>query len=190
VYFEFPTQRARGAARWPENKPAAIVNVDRDTLARRKGEYASRRAHRSRTAQQPVIGIVDRPVEVVARLAARAQPQRHRNVVGVLSIAKHFLENPATDARARSDPTRMASASQLRTLNRLRAEALGDLAGGIDDSLSPDRWGRGGPYPTAEALDRVAQIAKRKYCRPHARPFRLRFARVVAVFPVCSPATL
>jgi hypothetical protein len=34
-----------------------------------------------------------------------------------------------------------------------------------------------------------AQIAERKYCRPHARPFRLRFARVVAVFPVCSPAT-
>src|SRR5262249_43924542 len=34
------------------------------------------------------------------------------------------------------------------------------------------------------------QIAERKYCRPHARPFRLRFARVVAVFPVCSPATL
>ena len=30
----------------------------------------------------------------------------------------------------------MASASQLRTLNRLRAEALGDLAIGIDASLS------------------------------------------------------
>ena len=37
---------------------------------------------------------------------------------------------------ARSEPTRMASASQLRTLNRLRAEALGDLAIGIDASLS------------------------------------------------------
>jgi hypothetical protein len=35
-----------------------------------------------------------------------------------------------------------------------------------------------------------AQIAEHKYCRPHARPFRLRFARVVAVFPVCSPAAL
>src|SRR5262249_6902673 len=33
---------------------------------------------------------------------------------------------------AQSEPTRMASASQLRTLNRLRAEALGDLAIGID----------------------------------------------------------
>ena len=33
---------------------------------------------------------------------------------------------------ARSEPTRTASASQLRTLNRLRAEALGDLATGID----------------------------------------------------------
>jgi hypothetical protein len=35
-----------------------------------------------------------------------------------------------------------------------------------------------------------AQIAERKYCGPHARPFHLRFARVVAVFPVCSPAML
>src|SRR5262249_17716360 len=35
-----------------------------------------------------------------------------------------------------------------------------------------------------------AQIAEHKYSRPHARPFRLRFARVVAVLPVCSPATL
>jgi hypothetical protein len=34
------------------------------------------------------------------------------------------------------EPTRMASASQLRTLNRLRAEALDDLAIGIDASLS------------------------------------------------------
>src|SRR5262249_36025495 len=39
-------------------------------------------------------------------------------------------------------------------------------------------------------LDRVAQIPERKYCRPHARSLRLGFARVVAVFPVCSPATL
>ena len=38
---------------------------------------------------------------------------------------------------AGSEPTRMASAGgQLRALNRLRAEALGDLAIGIDDSLS------------------------------------------------------
>jgi hypothetical protein len=78
------------------------------------------------------------------------------------------------------EPTRMASASQLRTLNRLRAEALDDLAIGIDASLSGQIDGpvwsvsdRG----TAGALDRVAQIADRKYCRPHARPFLLRFAR-------------
>jgi len=44
----------------------------------------------------------------------------------------------------------------------------------------------------ATRLNLVTQHAQaeRKYCRPHARPFRLRFARVVAVFPVCSPATL
>jgi hypothetical protein len=60
----------------------------------------------------------------------------------------------------------MASASQLRTLNRLRAEALGDLATGIDAGeidgpvwSVPDRGPRG-------PLDRVAQIADRKYCRP------------------------
>jgi hypothetical protein len=35
-----------------------------------------------------------------------------------------------------------------------------------------------------------AQTAEHKYSRPHARLFRLRFARVVGVFPVCSPATL
>src|SRR5215813_6078581 len=43
---------------------------------------------------------------------------------------------------------------------------------------------------TAGALDRVAQIADRKYCRPHARPFRLGFPRKVPVFPICPPAAL
>ena len=88
----------------------------------------------------------------------------------------------------------MASAGgQLRVLNRLRAEALGDLAIGIDASLSGEIDGPvcsvsiAGPRGP---LDRVAQIADRKHCRPQARPFRLRFARVVAVLPVCSPATL
>src|SRR5262249_11761701 len=33
-----------------------------------------------------------------------------------------------------------------------------------------------------------AQIAECKYCRPHARPFHLRFARVVAVLPPCPLA--
>jgi hypothetical protein len=51
----------------------------------------------------------------------------------------------------------MASASQFRTVNRLRVEALGDLAIGIDASLSGQI-----------DLDRVAQIAERKYCRPQA----------------------
>src|SRR5262249_39599418 len=89
---------------------------------------------------------------------------------------------------ARSEPTRTASASQLRTLNRLRAEALGDLATGIDaGEIDGPVWsvsgrGTGGP------LDRVAQIADRKYCRPHARPFRLGFPRKVPVFPICPPA--
>jgi hypothetical protein len=43
---------------------------------------------------------------------------------------------------------------------------------------------------TAGALDRVAQIAEHKYCRPQARPFRLGFPRKVPVFPLCSPAAL
>jgi hypothetical protein len=62
------------------------------------------------------------------------------------------------------------------------SEALGDLAIGIDGSLSGEIDGpvwsvsdRG----TAGALDRVAQIAERKYCRPHAQPFRLGFPRKV-----------
>jgi hypothetical protein len=71
-----------------------------------------------------------------------------------------------------------------------RAEALSDLAIGIDVSeINGPVWsvsGRG----TTGALDRVAQIAERKYCRPQARPFRLGFPRKVPVFPICSPAAL
>jgi hypothetical protein len=40
------------------------------------------------------------------------------------------------------------------------------------------------------ALDRVAQIAERKYCRAQARPFRLGFLRKVPVLPICPPAAL
>ncbi len=49
------------------------------------------------------------------------------------------------------EPTRMASARQLRTLNRLRARALGDLAIGIDaGEIDGPVWsvsgrGTGGP---------------------------------------------
>jgi hypothetical protein len=62
--------------------------------------------------------------------------------------------------------------------------------------LRAENSGINGPVwsvPTAGPLvplDRVAQIADHKYCRPHARAFRLRFARVVTVFPVCPPAAL
>jgi hypothetical protein len=65
----------------------------------------------------------------------------------------------------------MASASQLRALNRLRAEALATLPLGIDAGvIDGPVWsvsGRG----TAKALDRVAQIP--------ARPFRLGLTRVL-----------
>ena len=44
------------------------------------------------------------------------------------------------------------------------------------------------PIGTAGPLDRVAQIAEHKYCRPEARPFRLGFPRKVPVFPICPPA--
>jgi hypothetical protein len=43
---------------------------------------------------------------------------------------------------------------------------------------------------TYQPLDRVAQTADRKYCRPHARSFRLGFPRKVPVFPICPPAAL
>jgi hypothetical protein len=43
---------------------------------------------------------------------------------------------------------------------------------------------------TAGALDRVAQIAERKYCRSEARSFRLGFPRKVPVFPISPPAAL
>jgi hypothetical protein len=53
-------------------------------------------------------------------------------------------------------------------------------------SARRDQWRR----ERFRLMTQHAQIAERKYCRAHARPFRLRFARVVAVFPVCSPAAL
>ena len=68
-----------------------------------------------------------------------------------------------------------------------------DLAIGIDASLSGEVDGPvcsvsiAGPRGP---LDRVAQIAERKYCRPQARPFRLGFPRKVPVFPICPPAAL
>src|SRR5215831_12944549 len=70
--------------------------------------------------------------------------------------------------------------------NRPRAEALATLplASMIDGPVPYRPRDRGGP------LDRVAQIADRKHCRPHARPFRLGFPRKVPVFPICPPAAL
>jgi hypothetical protein len=44
--------------------------------------------------------------------------------------------------------------------------------------------------PLTNLMTQHAQIAERKYCRPRARRFHLRFARVVAVLPVCPPAAL
>src|SRR5262245_13375972 len=82
---------------------------------------------------------------------------------------------------------------RIRTLNPLRAEALGDLAIGIDASLSGEIDGPVRLYQTAGPrgpLDRVAHIANRKYCRPQARPFRPGFPRKVPVFPICPPAAL
>jgi hypothetical protein len=89
----------------------------------------------------------------------------------------------------------MASAGgQLRALNGLQSGSPRDLAIGIDASeingeIDGPVWSvsdRG----TAGPLDRVAQIADHKYCRPHARPFRLGFPRKVPVFPICPLAAL
>jgi hypothetical protein len=68
------------------------------------------------------------------------------------------------------------------TTSRSRRVATPLAASGeIDARVRCGSWG---------ALYRVAQIAERKYCRPHARPFGLGFARVAAVFPICPPAAL
>jgi hypothetical protein len=45
-------------------------------------------------------------------------------------------------------------------------------------------------YSRVRPLDRVAQIAERKWCLAQARPFRLGFPRIVPVFPICPPAAL
>jgi hypothetical protein len=69
------------------------------------------------------------------------------------------MANPGPSGMAnpgQSEPTRMASASQLRALNRLRAEALG-LAIGSDASLSIKWSGVVRIRPRDRgALDRVA----------------------------------
>src|SRR5262245_56695389 len=82
---------------------------------------------------------------------------------------------------------------RIRTLDPLRAEALRDLANWHRcQSVRRDRLSgvvRIRPW-TAGPLDRVAQIAEHKYCRPQARPFGLGFPRKVPVFPICPPAAL
>ena len=46
------------------------------------------------------------------------------------------------------------------------------------------------PHASLPRSDQHAQIAERKHCRPHARPFCLGFQRKVPVFPICPPAAL
>src|SRR5215471_17488080 len=58
--------------------------------------------------------------------------------------------------------SRQSICGQLRALNRLRAEALGDLAIGIDASLSGQIDGPVWSVSDRGALDRVAQIAECK----------------------------
>jgi hypothetical protein len=86
----------------------------------------------------------------------------------------------------------MTSASQLRTLKRLRAKALRDPAIAIDAGVSGEIMVRCAPYQSQDRgpLDRVAQIAERKDSLPQARPFCLGFPRKVPVFPICPPAAL
>jgi hypothetical protein len=85
----------------------------------------------------------------------------------------------------------MASAGgQLRALNGLQSRSLRDLAIGIDANEINGEINGAVWSPDRGALDRVAQIAEHKYCRPQARPFRLGFPRKVPVFPICPPAAL
>jgi hypothetical protein len=54
----------------------------------------------------------------------------------------------------------------------------------------PESGHDGAIYEHTPLTTQHAQIAERKYCRPHARPFRLRFPRKVPVLPICPPAAL
>jgi hypothetical protein len=68
-------------------------------------------------------------------------------------------------------PVRPERAGQLKSPEPPARGSFRDLAIGID---AAEIDGRCGPYPTAGprgSLDRVAQMADRKYCRPHpSRP--------------------
>src|SRR5262245_18398115 len=101
---------------------------------------------------------------------------------------------------------------QFSTIFCPRFERTGELSSGLSESAQdPEPPARGSPRDlgigidageidgpvwsvfgrgTGGPLDRVAQLADRKYCRPHARPFRLGFTRKVPVFPVCPLAAL
>src|SRR5215831_12134667 len=81
-------------------------------------------------------------------------------------------------------PQRGAAFAITRASRRARTRSIGSRSRTTGSLLIFDH------PPAVTPQTQHAQIAERKYCRPHARPFRLRFARVVAVFPVCSPATL
>jgi hypothetical protein len=128
-----------------------------------------------RTEEFTVVGADRPPVRLPTIFCPRFEPTGELS--GLSSLVSIGVVGIQGQPWPRSEPTRMVSASQLRALNRLLAEALGDLAIGIDaGEIDGPVWsvsdrGTAGAFRSSRAdvpLDRVAQIADRKYCRPHA----------------------
>ena len=72
---------------------------------------------------------------------------------------------------ARGSPRRPCHCHRCQSVRRDRWSGVLRIIRGTAGELGSGVLNRG----TAGALDRVAQIAERKHCRPQARPFRHRF---------------
>ena len=102
-------------------------------------------------------------------------------------LDEEFGEDAAASLHARrrrigSDGKRMEIHALIKlTPTQIRPLRNSNPASGSQISIDADIVGN-------MTLDRVAQVAERKYCGPHARPFRLGFPRKVPVFPICAPA--
>src|SRR5262245_603094 len=148
------------ASRWPQRLPFLATGIKRSVSA-------VVRYSRVRTEEFTVVGADRPPVRFPTIFCPRSKiTSELYGAVGIHGQPWPEVSRPVWPQRA----------GQLRALNRLRAEALPTLPLGIDageiDGPVSDRG-------TAGALDRVARMADRNYCRPHARPFRLGLTRVL-----------
>src|SRR5262245_13484577 len=164
------------ASRWPQRLPFLATGIKRSISA-------VVRYSRVRTEEFTVVGADRSPVRFPTIFCPRS------NTTGELLVLSSLVSIGAVVSLARSEGLSGRSAQSLEP--PARAAPRRPCRWHRCQSVRPDRWAcvvRIRPRGPLE--DRVAQIADRKHCLPHARPFRLGFPRKVPVFPICSPAAL